>query len=86
MGAFVSTLRSMRRNLELPVDTSVAHNEQTKEVYIVTESGVLRRPLFILDESIASGRDRMRDMVARITKIWSEMGRRSSAAFFRELV
>lgn len=76
----------MRRRLDLPLDTSIALNEATKEVYIVTETGILRRPLFILDTTIEDPCARMRDLVVKVSRVWDEFGRRSSASFFRELL
>jgi hypothetical protein len=83
---FVERLRMMRRRLDLPLDTSIALNESTREVYIVSETGILRRPLFILDTSIEDPNERMRDMVAKVIGLWNELGRRSSATLFRELL
>jgi hypothetical protein len=83
---FVGLLRKMRRSLELPLDTSVTYNEELKEIYVATEAGILRRPLFVLDTSLRTGRERMEDLVARVRGVWDSMGRRSSASFFRELV
>ena len=67
---FVGRLRAMRRRLDVPLDTSIAMNEATKEVYIVTETGILRRPLFILDTSIEDPCARMRDLVAKVGRVW----------------
>lgn len=84
--AFVEKLRQMRRALELPPDTSVAWNDTLKEVYVSTEPGILRRPLFVLDTTLPTGEARMRDMVVRVQRVWDSMGRRSSPGFFRELL
>lgn len=83
---FVGKLRAMRRKLDLPIDTSIAFNDEIKEVYISCEAGILRRPLFILDTRIENPMERMRDLSNRVERVWNLFGRRSCAAFFRELL
>lgn len=48
----VEALRAMRRRLALPMDTSVAYNPEHKEIYVVCEAGLLRRPVIITDLAI----------------------------------
>ncbi len=68
--SFVGLLRKMRRSLELPLDTSVTYNDELKEIYVATEAGILRRPLFVLDTSLATGHERMADLVVRVRRVW----------------
>jgi hypothetical protein len=83
---FISMLRQMRRSLELPLDTSIAYNQTLKEIYIATEAGILRRPLFVLDTTIENPNERMRKMAFQVMQLWNQTGRRSYAGLFRELV
>jgi hypothetical protein len=83
---FVNRMRTMRRRLDLPIDTSIAWIPEAKEIYIVCEAGILRRPLFILDTRIEDPEERMRDLVLRLERVWNSFGRRSCAGLYREML
>ena len=48
---FVATLRSMRRDGEIPIATSVSWNIPNAEIYIFSDAGRVCRPLLIVEES-----------------------------------
>ena len=68
--AAVQALRQARRGNELAFDVTVYHNTVEREVHVNTDSGILLRPLFVVDKIPV-----IRDVLRRVplSSVWSHL-------------
>jgi DNA-directed RNA polymerase II subunit RPB2 len=68
-----SEFRTLRRNGDLEADTSIAYNEEFKEIRIYTEPGRLMRPLLVVESGKLALKKKHIDMIVSGEMTWAEM-------------